>query len=44
MILPSVSDEDAQERFKGFRVVDVPSEKRYLRYANDPSTSGEEKK
>lgn len=37
MVLPTLSDEAAKEKFGNFDVVQVPSEKRYMRMTADPS-------
>ncbi|CAG9466584.1 unnamed protein product [Pedinophyceae sp. YPF-701] len=40
MVLPTVSNEDARKKFdKGFKILDVPSGKGYLRMTPDPKTS-----
>ena len=42
MVMPSFTDEEAEERYGELRVVDVPSGKRYLRFANAPSEEGKD--
>ena len=36
MILPTVSKDDAEKLFPGYRVEKVPSEKQYIRITSQP--------
>ena len=38
MVVPGLTDDQAKERFsKGFKTVEVPSGKKYIRITPDPS-------